>query len=119
MTKEEINNKALEAYPVMRHPDLNVDDYYQEEREGYIQALTEIEGLPKFHGWMARDEDGELTIFSKKPIRSEYYNNSWVAAAEAPGFHEDDFWLDIKKERFPDLTWDDEPVEVELLIRKI
>lgn len=63
-------------------------------------------------GWLVRDKDGTLNLFygSDKPIKrgqDEYW--SVVAGAVFE-------YLPI--EMFPDLTWDSEPEEVELIIKR-
>jgi len=79
------------------------------------EAMHEIadryESLPKIHGWVARDEDGRLCMYGDKPFRDIFYGNkTW--------FVERDLW-ELPKELFPEITWESEPVEVELLIRKV
>lgn len=52
--------------------------------------------------WVARDADGEIGFFKKKPKRSEYlWCSEWYC------------WI-VRRDMFPDLTWEDEPIEVEI-----
>lgn len=52
--------------------------------------------------WVARDADGEVAFFKEKPERSEYlWEAKWYC------------WI-VRRDMFPDLTWEDEPIEVEL-----
>lgn len=73
----------------------------------------EYESLPKIHGWVARQPEGDLWLFAEPP----YYNSdfgSWVTAigGERP--------LDnIDTTLFKELQYYHEPIEVELLIRKV
>lgn len=63
-------------------------------------------------GWVGRDKDGDLTLFygSDKPKKK----------------HEDDYWraafgytLDsLPKDLFSDLTWESEPLPVEIIIKR-
>lgn len=63
-------------------------------------------------GWVARDEDGTLTLFygSDKPSKKD----------------NDDYWSAVfgntleylPQEMFPALTWDSDPIEVELRIKR-
>lgn len=55
--------------------------------------------------WVARDKDGELILFYNKPFRLEYdrWATTWIN------------WMKLDSKLFPDLTWDDEPIEVELV----
>lgn len=75
---------------------------------------TKHQGLPKFHGWVARQPDGSLWLFSEKP----YFNrclNEWGTA-----LNEERELGDITDSTiFSDLTCESEPVEVELLIRRV
>lgn len=65
-------------------------------------------------GWVARDEDGQLCIFYKgKPHRGGC-NRWWYSGYCAEGD-----WMCIDNKMFPELTWEDEPIEVELTIKKI
>jgi len=113
MTQEEIIKKAYEVYPedmgwwfdptgYAEKVDLNA-----ERREGYIKALTEVNSLPKIKGWVARDSDGCLNYFNSKPLRGEA---SWVMPQNPMALNGADF---------PDLRWEDEPIEVKLLIKKV
>ena len=62
----------------------------------------------KIKGWVARDSDGSLNIHQEKPSRWSIY--LWTFGGGY--FH-------IDKTLFPELTWEDEPIEVELTIKKI
>ena len=78
-----------------------------------IQALTEIESLPKIHGWIARDsyedafEGTGLILHYSRPQRvfGEWGSNTIA--------------MHLPSHMFPEITWESEPVEVELLIRKV
>ena len=80
---------------------------------GIKETLNEINELPKLHGWVARDsyEDAMngvgLILHHTKPIRC---NGEWSNMTIA---------LHLPWNMFPEITWEDEPVKVELLIKKI
>ncbi len=77
-------------------------------REEIIKkALTEVNSLPKIKGWVAIDTDGCLNFFHSKPLRGEA---SWVLPQNT---------MTLNGVDFPDLHWEDEPIEVELLIKKV
>jgi len=60
--------------------------------------------------WVARDNDGELTLYKNKPHRCKlpgWNQESWDSG--------DDYWIELDPKLFPDLTWDDEAIEVELV----
>lgn len=62
--------------------------------------------------WVARDKDGELNLYKAKPQRSDaigYNHESWDTLKF------DDNGIELDPKLFPDLTWDDEPIEVELV----
>lgn len=61
-------------------------------------------------GYVARDSDGRLSLFPNRPIRNIY--GFWQTPKLREWEHE------LPGMRFPALTWDDEPIEVELLIRR-
>lgn len=128
MTQEEIVAKAYQAYPedwlVDGHNKYDVNKKY---REGYIRALTELnidairgeamhkavdtyEALPSIEGWIARDKDESLHLFSpEKPKRlyRSYWMNTHLDLCELP------------KKMFPSLEWKDNPIQVKLLIKKV
>lgn len=56
--------------------------------------------------WVARDKNGELYIYNEKP-ECYCYNDSkvWFAGG---------ICAKLDNNLFPDLTWKDEPIEVEL-----
>ena len=53
--------------------------------------------------WIARDKDGDLFAFLSEPTRYEE-TGEWAAAGERNASMLLDSW-------FPELTWDDEPLE--------
>ena len=61
--------------------------------------------------WLARDKDGFLTVFGNKPERSD---EEWV-----------DFYSETAKQfifidnsLFPNLKWEDEPIEVNIFTKE-
>lgn len=67
--------------------------------------------------WIARDKDGQLTLFSNKPHRCKevgWNNESWDVVSM------DEFTdtMILNSNMFPDLTWEDEPIEVELISKQ-
>lgn len=60
-------------------------------------------------GWVARDKSGDLYVYHTKPLRN-------VVADRWRGERSDiDLYNNLL---FPDLTWDDEPQEVEIIIKR-
>lgn len=55
--------------------------------------------------WIARDKDGTLCVYPyEKPRR---ITNGWIDSFE--------IYIIIDKDKFSDLKWEDEPIEVELV----
>ena len=84
---------------------------------GYEEGKKEYESLPKVRGWVARDMDGELNFFGAElgdgaPI----YNGDLGVWGNAT-----DNKINISRESGPfgDLNYYDDPVEVELLVRRV
>jgi len=64
--------------------------------------------------WIARDKDECLWLFIDKPIRSQ--TNGWWEVDTQNSLLRDDVCLQINGDLFPELGWEDEPIEVELVI---
>lgn len=65
--------------------------------------------------WVARDEDNELWLFAKKPKRKKgdiLIQGYWCCSDLGV------MRLDAHDPRFKDITWDNEPVKVELKLVK-
>ena len=107
----DIEKKAWETYPNDNGfvPTLNQGF----KREGYIKCAEEYESLPKIRGWVARDKNGSLNLHAFPPKR--VYLGIWCC--NPLDLNQDNIRLDDKI--LPEITWESEPVEVELLIRKI
>ena len=107
----DIEKKAYEKYP--RWMDNNPDescDLNEDKRNAYIEACMEYESLPKVRGWVARDKYGSLNLFGDKPTRFE---DDTFGNIKGSGM------IFLNDELLPEVTWESEPVEVELLIRKV
>jgi len=60
--------------------------------------------------WIARDKNQELWVYKDKPVRG------WEGFEEE-GYCPDSFM--IPQDLFPEVTWENSPVEVELKIKEI
>lgn len=69
--------------------------------------------------WVARDKDGDLWMFMSKPIRHK--NRAWVTRVkDMPKDYSNHCWeTEIDSSLYPELKWEDEPIEVELRSKKI
>lgn len=60
--------------------------------------------------WIAKDKDGSLWLFENKPVRKKYdwndSNSDFMEISDTTGL------------LLPELKWEDEPIEVELTIKK-
>lgn len=64
-------------------------------------------------GWVCRDEDGRLCLYQNEPEREMYDFNPkgyWTDRTNQ--------YIDFPPTLFPDLTWDDDPQEVELVVKR-
>lgn len=87
-----------------------------------IDLLTNGHGKPTekdadtvIQGWVARDQDGYISLFKDKPIRDTCDKDVFPY-----GFWDDadGNCIDLPTTSFPDLTWDDEPQEVEIILKR-
>ncbi len=59
--------------------------------------------------YLARDKNNDLYLFYKKPKK---IRDCWWADSELDGSY-----LKLDKTLYPEVTWDSDPVEVDLVIR--
>ena len=91
------------------------DGHWDENSFGAIDSVIKIleEGF-SFKGYVGRDEDGSLAVYSGKIKHDE---DMWVRDFAE---NEVDFgFLHLDEKKFPELKWEDEPLEVEITIRKV
>lgn len=145
MTPEYIKKKAYEVYPKQSsiseghgvipadHESHLLGDANEDKREGYIKgfidaqneislnsfydgrkvAEQEYESLPKIKGWVARDKAGRLGLYDQCPQKDNSKHGIWEIAKTWIGR------FDLSRIK-PDIECGtDEPIEVELLIRKV
>lgn len=86
-----------------------------------IQDLFGLEGEPYvtpndadsvIQGWVARDNGGFISLFSYRPDRVTKDNLGYWGRDD--GSDE----IDLPKSSFPDLTWDSDPEEVEITLKR-
>ena len=67
--------------------------------------------MNSIEGWAARDKNGHLNFFLGKPhrIKNTRGEEYWVGHGR----------MKQPNEFFPELSWNDEPIEVELLLKKL
>lgn len=91
------------------------------EGNGYLVGMGDIlrfaekieelptDDSPKIKGWLARDKDDTLFLGRRCPERI-MKTGTWMGFAQC---------MKIDKELFPELKWEDEPIEVELTIHRV
>ena len=64
-------------------------------------------------GYVARDENGDLYMYDDLPVRDSYHGEgTWNGRV----IYELD---DLPEDPFPELTWEDEPVMIELKLTPV
>lgn len=86
---------------------ISLDDAIERYNREQIRSVVENKerGLSV---WIARDKDGEISIYKNKPWKREnepYHNGE---------FDSDDYYINIDKELYPEITWENSPKEFEL-----
>lgn len=101
-----------------RYDDLAMETVFEELAGSYrpdeldfsVDETKEVEG-EVISGWVARDSNGNLSLFEVKPERVRYMRNNneglWMAKS----------MTDFVSDSFHSLTWDDDPIEVEIIIK--
>lgn len=66
-------------------------------------------------GWVARDQDGYISLFKDKPTRDTFDKGDvpYGFWDEANSNH-----LELQITSFPDLTWESDPIECEITIKR-
>lgn len=77
-----------------------------------IAAMGKVqEPMNNVHFYMARDKNGNLFLYLKKPIRASNYfipSSCGMLLVETKNFSE----YGLNPDDFKDLKWEDEPIEV-------
>ena len=60
-------------------------------------------------GWVARDKANDLYFFTYKPHRTDGVFYSGIC----------EYMFHLNNDMFPELSWQTEPIEVELFVKKI
>lgn len=96
---------------VYSEPDMN--HFYQaSELDFNVDAEETV-----ISGWACRDKkDNALNLHAEKPYRAQ----SGYDVSDEPDWWESDCasFLPLDKNLFPDLTWESEPLEVEIIIKR-
>lgn len=86
------------------------DAYLQGAQDflGKQESKQETKQETVISGWVARDWNCHLNLFTHKPMRDSVIR--WWDGEYAD--------INLPSSLFPDLTWDDDPIEVELIIKR-
>lgn len=86
--------------------------------DAYLQGAQDFLGKQEskqetvIQGWVARDAGGFISLFSYCPDRVMHDNRGFW------GHNDGSDEIDLPKNSFPDLTWDSDPIEVEIIIKR-
>lgn len=118
MNKQDYEQKRAECWEEYKRQNLDGEVQWQpvSRYDVFCAAFDRAYALGKqekdadtvIQGWVARDNNGKLYIYSDKPER---YNKGlrWVMGCA---------FLPLSSGLFPDLTWESDPIEVELTIKR-
>lgn len=95
-----INGLAHDAYLQGAQDFLGKQESKQESKQETVLS-----------GWVARDKSGTVCLYNECPERYNAPINEWVADNPLQYYR-------IPDELFPDLTWESEPEEVEIVIKR-
>lgn len=95
-----INGLAHDAYLQGAQDFLGKQETKQESKQETV-----------IQGWVARDKSGTVCLYNECPERYNAPINEWGADNPLQYYR-------IPDELFPYLTWDDDPIEVELIIKR-
>lgn len=80
----------------------------KETKESLNQWLSEKDADTVIQGWVARDDDGQLLyLYGSMPTRGI---NMWNGHGS--------LLMPLDAKLYPDLTWGDDPIEVEIIIKR-
>lgn len=90
-------------------------------KDGKMYPLSDLDFLPEketavLEGFVARDEEGYISLFPDKPERDMYDCNDITYGFwdEANGHH-----IELPTDSFPSVTWQSEPKRVRIKIEEI
>lgn len=82
----------------------------------YVLGKQDKDADTAIQGWVARDEEGYISLFPDKPERDMYDCNDVTYGFwdEANGHH-----IELPTDSFPSVTWQSEPKRVRITIEEI
>ena len=79
----------------------------------------DMDKIETIKGWIARDDDYTLAFHYVKPRRVVFQDGRRSKEGTPWVWFNDEGWLLMPTDFFPDLKWEDEPIEVELTIKRL
>lgn len=76
----------------------------------YALGKQEQDAATVTRGWAARDSNSDLFIYNDKPKRDTRWDGIGIWYGE--------YITELASNLFPDLTWNDDPQEVEIIIKR-
>lgn len=109
--KQEKEPKSVCLSDVKQKIDEWMDSHTEEEVYEILKKYGAVEDTDTvIRGWVARNEEvGDIQLFQDKPMRNTNLSYGYW-----------DGWdiIELPIDSFPDLTWDSDPIEVELIIKR-
>lgn len=104
--------KSIQLSDVKQKIDAWIENHTDEEVYECLKKYGAVEDVDTvIQGWVARDKNGDLVCcVGSKPYKEENIP-FWKVNFR-------NFFECIPNDLFPDLTWDDDPIEVELIIKR-
>lgn len=104
--KQEKKAKSMQLSDVKQKIDAWMDSHTEEEVYECLKKYGAVEDVDTvIQGWVARDYDGDVFLYQNEPDRNEIAWNGYMMHS-------------LPIDSFPDLTWDSDPIEVELIIKR-
>lgn len=68
--------------------------------------------------WLARDKNGNIALYLRQKPRLNAYHDAWITDEEDMVNNEYcPPWLMLQTHLFPEVTWENSPQEVEIVIK--
>lgn len=117
MTYKNYEQKKLECWEeAVLHGALEVDKdllFDHAFKCGYALGKQEKDADTVMQGWVARDEDGRIYLYDDEPKREN--GKPYGKPSEWGSVN---VMTKLSVASFPDLSWSDEPQEVEIIIKR-
>lgn len=92
-----------------RGKDGSWESSYKDIKSGLVYEASELlfnlDYYTMIQGWVARDFDGDVFLYQNEPDRNEIAWNGYIMHS-------------LPVDSFPDLTWESDPLEVEIIIKR-